>query len=57
MRRVSETSKQHHPENGRLEFALIVAAIILATVATYLAMSKKLAPAFVELATMFGWMN
>lgn len=56
MRRVSETSK-HHPEHGRLEFALIVAAIILATTATYLAMSKKLAPAFIELATMAGWMN
>jgi hypothetical protein len=56
MRRASETTK-HHPENGRLEFALIVAAIILATIATYLAMSKKLAPAFIELATMAGWVN
>jgi Flp pilus assembly pilin Flp len=51
MRRVSETSR-NHPESGRYEFALIVAAIILATVATYLAMSKKLAGAFAELATM-----
>lgn len=56
MRRVSETSK-HHPETGRLEFALIVAAIILATVATYLAMSKKLATVFLDLATMLGWIN
>jgi hypothetical protein len=56
MRRMSETSK-HHPESGRLEFALIVAAIILATIATYLAMSKKLATVFVDVATMLGWMN
>jgi Flp pilus assembly pilin Flp len=56
MRRVPETIK-NHSESGRLEFALIVAAIILATIATYLAMSKKLAPAFVELAAMLGWVN
>lgn len=56
MRRISQTSK-NHAETGRIEFALIVAAIILATIATYLAMSKKLAPAFIELATMAGWMN
>lgn len=56
MRRVSETTK-HHPENGRLEFVLIVAAIILATIATYLALSKKLATVFIELATMLGWMS
>jgi Flp pilus assembly pilin Flp len=56
MRRASDIPK-HNPETGRLEFALIVAAIILATVATYLAMSKKLATIFVELATMFGWMH
>ncbi len=56
MRRVSETSK-HHPETGRAEFALIVAAIILATVATYLALSKKLATVFVDVAVMLGWMS
>jgi len=54
MRRVSETTK-HHSENGRIEFALIVAAIVLATIATYLALSKKLAPAFIDLAVMLGW--
>ena len=51
MRRMSETSK-HHPESGRLEFALIVAAIILATIATYLAMSKKLASVFTDVVAM-----
>jgi Flp pilus assembly pilin Flp len=58
MRRASETSR-HHPEtgSGRIEFALIVAAIILATVATYLALSKKMAVAFGELAVMLGFVN
>jgi Flp pilus assembly pilin Flp len=51
MRRATETSK-NYSESGRLEFALIVAAIVLATVATYLAMSKKLATVFTELAAM-----
>ena len=46
-----ETSK-HHAEPGRMEFALIVAAIILATVATYLAMSKKLASVFTDVVAM-----
>jgi Flp pilus assembly pilin Flp len=54
MRRVSETSK-HHPENSRLEFALIVAAIVLATIATYLALGKKLGAAFGDLAVMLGF--
>jgi len=40
-----------------MEFALIVAAIILATVATYLAMSKKLASVFGDVAVMLGWMS
>lgn len=56
MRRVSETSRSH-PGSGRLEFALIVAAIILATVATYLALSKKMAVALGELAVMLGFVN
>jgi Flp pilus assembly pilin Flp len=56
MRRATQISKDH-PESGRLEFTLIVAAIILATVATYLAMSKKLATVFIDVVTTFGLIN
>ncbi len=54
MRRVPDSTNSQ-AENGRLEFALIVAAIVLATIATYLALSKKLAVLAIEFATLLGW--